>query len=272
MKAMETSLEVLIKSKDISLILVAAGHDTGLLVVRDTLLKEVSLTRKRNVLHKVEGVGRVVDLGVAKREQQSIGDKLNVLAHQLGVHTEQRDGESIGQKDLLNFDGLSDDTLDDLLGGTVVKVREKQAGKVSVHTLVTRNKLVRESKTRHETALLQPEDGSKRAREEDTLNGSERDKTLTKGTLIVGNPSKGPVGLLLDAGNSLNSVKEEGGLLGVLDVSVNEQRVGLSMDVLHHNLKAVEALGLRNLDLTGKALNQILIDNTVRSSKESKNA
>lgn len=43
------------------------------------------------------------------------------------------------------------------------------------------------------------------------------------------------------------------------------------MDVLHHNLEAIEALGFRDLDFTTETLNEILIDNAIRRGKECKN-
>jgi hypothetical protein len=56
----------------------------------------------------------------------------------------------------------------------------QKAGKVSVHSFVTRDKFVREGKTGHKSTLLDPEDGTERAGEEDTFDGSEGNKTLGK--------------------------------------------------------------------------------------------
>lgn len=182
-------------------VLLGAGHDTGLLVVTDTLLEEVGLASERDVVHEVEGVGGVVVFLVSKRHQQTVGNELDVLAHELGVHTKESDGEGIRQELLLNSNGIDDDLLDHIRGGAVVQVGEQQASEVSVQTLVTRDQLVGEGQTRHETTLLQPEDGGERAREEDTLNSSEGNQTLSEGGLFVLDPTDGPVGLLADAGN-----------------------------------------------------------------------
>ena len=70
-----------------------------------------------------------------------------------------------------------------------------------MHTLVTRDELVGEGKTRHEATLLEPEDGGERSTEEDTLDGSECNETIGKGGVLVRDPSQSPVGLLADAGN-----------------------------------------------------------------------
>lgn len=50
----------------------------------------------------------------------------------------------------------------------------------------------------------------------------------------------------------------------VLDISINEKRVGLSVDVLHHDLETIETLGFRDLDFATETLNQIFIDNAIR--------
>lgn len=183
------------------LVLLGAVHDTSLLVVTNTLLEEVGLAGKRNVLHEVKGIGSVVVLLVAESDQKTVSNELDILAHQLGVHSEQSTGKSIGQELLFNGNGVNNDVLNNLGARTVVEVGEEQAGKVGVKTLVTRDEFVGESQTRHQTTLLQPEDRGKRAREEDTLNGSECDKALSKGGLLVRDPAQSPVGLLANAGN-----------------------------------------------------------------------
>jgi hypothetical protein len=68
---------------------------------------------------------------------------------------------------------------------------------------------------------------------------------------------------------SLDGVEEVVALLGLLDVGVDEKRVGLGVDVLNHDLEAVEAASLRDLDLTAEALQQVLVDDTVRGGEES---
>jgi hypothetical protein len=180
-------------------VLLCASHDTGLLVVTDALLKEVGLASQRNVLHEVEGVGRVVVLGVAESQEQTVGDELNVLTHERGVHAEQSARQRVAKEFLLDLNGLGDDGEDRLLAGAVVEEREEEAGEVGVHALVAGDELVREGKTGHETALLEPEDGREGTAEEDTLDGGECDETVGEGGVLVGDPSQSPIGLLADA-------------------------------------------------------------------------
>jgi hypothetical protein len=107
---------------------------------------------------------------------------------------------------LLNLDSIGDDIIDDLLACAVLEVRVQETSEVSVQTLITRNELVGEGQTRHQAALLEPEDGGKGATEEDTLNSSKRDQALSEGGLLVLNPANSPIGLLADAGNCVELV------------------------------------------------------------------
>jgi len=143
----------------------------------------------------------VVGLGVAKSQQQTVSNELDVLAHELGVHAEQSTWQSVAEELLLDLNGLGDDGLDRLEAGLVLEEREEKAGEVGVHTLIAGDELVGEGKTGHQATLLEPEDGGEGAAEEDTLNSSKGNKTVGESGVLVGDPSHGPVGLLADAGN-----------------------------------------------------------------------
>ena len=69
--------------------------DTSFRVFRDTLLEEVGLALERDHVHEVEGVGGVVDLVIAQRYKQTVGNELDVLAHELSIHADEADGKSI---------------------------------------------------------------------------------------------------------------------------------------------------------------------------------
>ena len=101
-----------------------------------------------------------------------------------------------------------------------------------MHAFITADELIRERQAGHEASLLKPEDGSERAREEDTLDGSKGDQALGKSRALVGDPMQGPVGLALDTRNGLNGIKEMITLSRVLDVRIDEKRVCLRMDIL----------------------------------------
>jgi hypothetical protein len=80
-----------------------------------------------------------------------------------------------------------------------LEVVKEQASKIDVHTFITADELVGERKSRHQTTLLQPEDGRKRTREEDAFDGSEGDQALTEGGTLIRYPLEGPVSFALDA-------------------------------------------------------------------------
>lgn len=195
-------------------------------------------------------------------------------------------GKLTSQELLLNDDSLLDDLCNSVGVRASSEMGEEETGKIGVETLVSRDELVREGETRHETSLLKPEDGRERTREEDTLHGSKSNESLAETRFLVRDPSKSPVGLLSDTRNGVHSVKEEVSSSSVLNVSVDEERVGLGVNVLpivalvrspyqgkgadsHHDLEAVERLGLSNLDLARESLNKVLVDDTVRLSVES---
>ena len=73
-----------------------------------------------------------------------------------------------------------------------------------------------------------------------------------------------------EALTGVNGIEEVGTLLGLLDICIDEQRVGLRVDVLHHDLETVEATGLGDLDLATETLNKVLVDNTVGGGEEGK--
>ena len=84
--------------------------------------------------------------------------------------------------------------------------------------LVTTNEFVTERQTRHHTTLLQPEDRSKRPREEDSFDGSESHETLGVRRILIFNPSQRPLCLLLHARYRLDRVEQ---IVSVTVTSVN---------------------------------------------------
>lgn len=73
----------------------------------------------------------------------------------------------------------------------------------------------------------------------------------------------------MDSHTGVNGIKQEGLLGGLLDVSVNEQRVCLGVNILHHDLETVEASSLGDLNLATETLDKVLVHDTIRGSKES---
>ncbi|KAH3660013.1 hypothetical protein OGAPHI_007218 [Ogataea philodendri] len=234
-----------------------------ILALGNTLFEEVGLSCKRNVLHEVKWIGDIVVLLATQGKQQSISNKLDVLTHQSTVHSEQVDWQSIGEVSLFDVNSLGDDLENNVIVRGVVQVREKQTCKVGVQSFVSADQLVGEGQTWHQTSLLKPEDRSERTREENTLNGSKCNKSFSKQSLLIVDPSHGPLGLFFDTWDGLDSVEKELGFLRVFDVGINQKRVGLGVDVLHHDLESVETLGLWDLDLGREVLNKVLVNDTI---------
>ena len=68
----------------------------------------------------------------------------------------------------------------------------------------------------------------------------------------------------------IDGIEQVRSLLLLLDVGVDQQRIGLGVDILHHDLEAVKAACLRNLHFAREALDEVLIDDAVRGSEEGK--
>ena len=128
---------------------------------------------------------------------------------------------------MLNDDGFFDNLLQKLGVGPPPEVTEQETSEVGVHTLITADQFVGEGKTGHETALLQPEDGSEGPGEEDTLDRGEGDETFAERSTVVGDVTKSPVSLPLDAGNGVDGTEEVIPTSGILDVRVDEEGVCL---------------------------------------------
>lgn len=169
---------------------------------------------------------------VPERGKETISDELDILLHQVRVHANKRTRERIREELDLNIHRLDNNPANSIRVWAALEVAEEEARKVRVHALVAGDEFVGEGEAGHEPALLQPEDRGERAGEEDALDGGEGDEALGKGAALVGDPVKGPVGLLLDAGDGLDGVEEVLALGGVFDVRVDEEGVCLGVDVL----------------------------------------
>ena len=67
----------------------------------------------------------------------------------------------------------------------------------------------------------------------------------------------------------VDSVEEVRTLLLLFDIRVDEKRVGFRVDILHHNLKPVEAACFWYLNFTAESLDEVLVDDAIGRSKES---
>lgn len=56
----------------------------------------------------------------------------------------------------------------------------------------------------------------------------------------------------------------------LLNICVDEEGVCLRVDIFHHDLETVEASSLWHLNFVAEALEEVLVDNTVRRGEEGK--
>ena len=121
---------------------------------------------------------------------------------------------------------------------------------------ITGDELVRETKTRHETSLLKPKDGTEWTWEEYPFHNCEGNQSLSKRISGV-DPLECPLRLSLNGRNFLNSSEQVLFLLIIWDIGIYEKGIHLRVDVLHHHLERVEGSCFRDLDLWSKFLSQI---------------
>ena len=103
------------------------------------------------------------------------------------------------------------------------------------------------------------------------LHGREGHDPLGVGGVVGVDPPQRPLRLLLDGGECLDGVEELVPLVPVLDVGVDEEAVHLAVDVLHHDLEAVEAPRLGDLNLLHEPLHQVLVHDAVGGREEGQN-
>lgn len=73
--------------------------------------------------------------------------------------------------------------------------------------LIPGNQFVAKCQTGHQTPLFQPEDGGKTSWEKDSFHSRKCYDSFSKCRFFISNPSKSPVGLLLDTRHCFNCVE-----------------------------------------------------------------
>lgn len=84
------------------------------------------------------------------------------------------------------------------------------------------------------------------------------------------NPFESPVRFVCDTRDVGYGLEEKFFLVFILAEGVDQNRVRLTVDVLHHHLKAVKTPSLRNLDLGTKSLGEIFENYPIASCKKRK--
>ncbi len=243
----------------------------GLRIRRHALLEEVVLVFERDALHEIERVRGAVNLRVAELETEAIRNKLNILLHELGVHTDELTGQRLRDEMLLDFHGLANDLVRLLLREFVEDFPIKETGEIGVNPFIARNEFIGEGEAGHDTTLLEPEDGTEGSTEEDTLDSCKGEET--RGEIGVGgvNPLERPLGLLLHGGDGVNRVKDVCLLFRIVDIRIDEEAVRFAVNGFEQILAGVEEPRLRPLDFAAESCGKILHHNAVGPREESEN-
>ena len=105
-------------------------------VFPDAFLEEVGLALEGYEFHPVEGVGAVEQLAVSEGLEEAISDKFDVLSHEVRVHANEVTGEGIADEFAFNFDGASDDFMNELLGESVLEHRVEETSEIGMQSFV----------------------------------------------------------------------------------------------------------------------------------------
>mmetsp|Transcript_97967 Transcript_97967/g.261521 ORF Transcript_97967/g.261521 Transcript_97967/m.261521 type:complete len:301 (-) Transcript_97967:30-932(-) len=184
------------------------------------------------------------------------------------VHANQITWQGLADEFPLHVHSASDDLMNNVFRQLVLEHGVQQAREVRMQALISGNQLIGEGQPRHQAPFLQPVDSAERSAEQDSLHTCEPDQALGKAVSVV-HPLHRPGCFGLHCWDLFDRVEQTVLFNGVFDVLFDQERVGLTVDVLHGDLEAVERPGLRDLHLTTETGTKVLEDNPVRSREES---
>src|SRR5688572_2916512 len=101
----------------------------------------------------------------------------------------------------------------------VLKHAVQEAGKFAVQPFIPAYQFIAESKTRHQSSLLHPENGAEASAEENSFYGCKRHKTFCKASVL--NPAKRPFGFFLYGWHCINGMKKTVFFLRIFNIGVN---------------------------------------------------
>lgn len=160
-------------------------------------LEKVGLPLDAYHLHKIKRVCRPVYFIVAELNHEPVGDKLDVLVHERGVHPDEPARQRLANKLLL-------DGYDLFYNFTHFGPRQPlrlwslfihQHREFGVQCLIPRNELVAECEPGQQAALLHPVNRAERARKEDAFDARESKQARLKRAALVVNPPNSPIRL-----------------------------------------------------------------------------
>lgn len=157
-----------------------------------------------------------------------------------GVHANEFNWQRRADEFFLNPYRITYDFIDSFFGKLVDQLGVQKTGKVSMQAFISGNQLIGEAKAWHEPPFLEPEDRAERPWEEYAFNRCKGHKSLAE-TLLFIDPVHSPLGLLMDAVKVVHSIEQKLFLVRISNVSIDQQRISLRVNVLHRNLEAIKA-------------------------------
>ena len=213
---------------------------------------------------------RILNLANPQLLSQTIGHELNLLSHEGCVHSNKTAGKCLADELLFKNHCLANQITKNLrirlLGLLMVESHREER----VKSFIPRDELIAERESRKKTPLLEPEDGTECTAEEDTFDRCKGCQTGGKVGIRL-NPLQGPLGLLSNAWNRLDGVKEVILFGLILDLGINQQGLRFRMDAFHRVLESLEETSHWTLNFPLKADGQILLNNPVTACEEGKN-
>lgn len=133
--------------------------------------------------------------------------------------------------------------------------------------LISGYQFIRKCKSRHKRSFFEPENGAEWSRKEDSFNCCKCNKSLMEWFLFI-HPFHSPLSFFFNNVNILNSIEQISFLILILNVSINQKRISLRMNVFHCHLKAIEASCFRDLNLRAELLGKVFHHDSITGSKE----
>ena len=163
------------------------------MVVAVPCFEKIALGFYTDGIHEWKRVFGAVDFAVSQLPNQAVRHKLNIVAHGVGVDTNQRRRDRFDDEFFFNVHGVPENVLDDRFVDAIGDFAVQQTGKVAVHALVARDEFVCSDETGHQPAsVFQPKDGTKAAAKKDTLDNGKCNESFGK-LVVAANPLERPV-------------------------------------------------------------------------------
>ena len=127
----------------------------------------------------------------------------------------------------------------------------KFASEITVEGFIATDLFVCEAQSRKDALLLEPENSTDGAGKEDSFDDG-------KGGMLLITSYFSPLCFSTHSRHRLDCIKQIDALFVVVDARVNQQGIGLVVNIFHHKLKATEKLGLQRRDFIHEVLTHVV--------------